>query len=116
MATKNTPTNVQFLTGEEYDAQMAEMDATFLALSEKNKTLTVPTKDTPLSRKRVVRAFTDCFEMIGGVPRLALWANENPGDFYKLYGKLLPSQTAAMLEENNEQVIKHVIPRTKLDE
>jgi hypothetical protein len=52
-------------------------------------------KNPTFSRKDVVSAFATAFEMIGGVPRLALWANENPTDFYKLFGKLLPSATQA---------------------
>jgi hypothetical protein len=34
--------------------------------------------------------------MIGGVPRLALWADEHPSEFFAMYSKLLPS--AAKLE------------------
>lgn len=31
-----------------------------------------------------------CFEMIGGLPRMANWADDNPTDFYtKLYPKLI---------------------------
>lgn len=68
-----------------------------------------------LNRKKVMQAFQDSFELIGGVPRLALWANENPGEFYKLYSRLMPSQ-AQNLIQNNTTVIKHVLPRSPLDE
>ena len=46
---------------------------------------------TGFSRQQVITAFQDAFELIGGVPRLALWGHDNPGEFFKLYAKLLPS-------------------------
>jgi len=55
-----------------------------------DKRLSVPRNDR-FTRADVVNAFSTAFEMIGGVTRLALWANENPGEFFKLYSKLLPS-------------------------
>jgi hypothetical protein len=58
--------------------------------------INVPKNDR-FSRADVVRAFNSAFEMIGGVPRLALWAHENEGDFFKLYSKLLPSATVVDL-------------------
>ena len=69
-----------------------------------------------ISRKEVVAAFHESFELIGGVPRLAQWASENPGDFYKLYAKLLPSQSSQELSSGNEKVIRHVLPKTALDD
>lgn len=44
------------------------------------------------SRADVVNAITGVFELIGGVPRFALWAHENPTEYYRIYAKLLPSQ------------------------
>ena len=32
------------------------------------------------------------FELIGGIPRLAQWAHQNPGDFYRIWSKTIPSQ------------------------
>lgn len=54
-------------------------------------------KNGSFSRADVVRAFQSSFDLIGGVPRLALWADANPSDFYKLYSKLLPSATVVDL-------------------
>jgi hypothetical protein len=54
------------------------------------KRVVVPRNDR-FTRAEVVQAFASAFQMIGGVPRLALWANENPTEFYRLYGKLMPS-------------------------
>lgn len=48
------------------------------------------------SRKMVEQGFLECFELIGGVPRLALWANdpENYGDFLKLLVKFAPKEVS----------------------
>ena len=56
------------------------------------------------SRKQIEQAFIETFELVGGVPRLAVWANqeENYGDFLKLLMKLAPKDvlqnTATVLE------------------
>lgn len=68
------------------------------------------------SRKDVARAFHDAFDLIGGVPRLAIWGDENPTDFYKLWARLLPSAAADEIQEADVIRIQHVLPRTKLDE
>ena len=52
-------------------------------------------KTHKFSRAEVVNSFASAFELIGGTTRLALWANENPGEFYKLFGKLLPSSSVS---------------------
>ena len=66
------------------------------------------------SRTDVVDAFVSAFEMIGGVPRLALWANANPDKFYPLYAKLLPA-TTQVIGDMGELVIIHRIAPTALD-
>lgn len=44
------------------------------------------------SRKQIEQAFLETFELVGGVPRLALWAAdpENYGKFLELLMKLAP--------------------------
>lgn len=69
----------------------AHMESTFRTMCER-ATLSVP-KNKEFKRQEVVDAFRHSFELIGGVPRLAAWAHHNPTEFYKLYGKLLPSQS-----------------------
>ncbi len=69
-----------------------------------------------LQRKRVVNAFQDAFELIGGVPRLAHWADQSPSAFYKLYARLLPTTAQQQLEHSGEIIVKHVLPRGPLDE
>lgn len=68
------------------------------------------------TRKDVVQAFQQAFELIGGPIGLAAWASQNRSQFYKLYAKLLPSQASSALGETTEVVVKHVLPRTELDE
>lgn len=58
-------------------------------LASKERGIVIPRNDY-FTRSDVVRAFASAFDMIGGVPRMALWAHENPGDFYKLMAKMLP--------------------------
>jgi hypothetical protein len=53
-----------------------------------------------LKDSKAARAFQQAFEMIGGVPRLALWADQNPTKFYSLYSKLVPS-TAEVHEKKD---------------
>jgi hypothetical protein len=51
--------------------------------------------------------------MIGGIPRLALWADHNPGDFYKLYSRLLPSAASDELNGVTQLEIVHALPPPK---
>lgn len=44
-----------------------------------------------LRSKKAADAFQSAFDLIGGVPRLALWADKNPSAFFALYSKLIPS-------------------------
>lgn len=44
-----------------------------------------------LKGQKAADAFQSAFDLIGGVPRLALWADKNPTAFYSLYSKLIPS-------------------------
>jgi hypothetical protein len=44
-----------------------------------------------LRDSKAAKAFQQAFDMIGGVPRLSLWADQNLTKFYTLYSKLMPS-------------------------
>ena len=68
------------------------------------------------SRMDVVKAFAQAFDMIGGVPRLALWANRNPDKFFPLYAKMLPSTSININTDGDKLVIEHAFPKTALDE
>lgn len=49
------------------------------------------------TRTRNVRAqFQHAFELIGGIPRLAFWAHQNPDKFFSLYSKLIPAQVSGL--------------------
>lgn len=58
-----------------------------------------------LKDSKAAKAFQQAFDMIGGVPRLALWADQNPTKFYTLYSKLVP----ATAEINNKTELKVTI-------
>lgn len=48
------------------------------------------------SRRQIEQAFLETFDLVGGVPRLAVWANdpENYGTFLQLMMKLAPKELA----------------------
>lgn len=50
-----------------------------------------PSLPPVLRDSKAAKAFQQAFDMIGGVPRLALWADQNPTKFYTLYSKLVPA-------------------------
>lgn len=104
---------VEFISKEAYEREQAmEGELSRLATGDVNTRVRVPRE---VGRKRVINAFQDAFELIGGTPRLADWANDHPTEFYKLYGKLLPSGASAAFGEANELVVRHVLPQSPLD-
>jgi hypothetical protein len=81
------------------------------ALQEYDRTRLETLKRSP---KRSLNAVNDTFDLIGGVPRLAIWADENPTDFYtKIWNRTL--QTNAQVEHSGEITIRTAIPRGPLD-
>ena len=104
---------VQFISEEDYAEEMREMGETLRELSEDSRANVVVPR--AVGRKRVVNAFMEAFEMVGGVNRLAYWAHENYSEFIKLHAKLLPGSSQKLLDDTEERVIKHVIPPTELD-
>jgi len=63
-----------------------------------------------VTRAQVIEAFQNSFELIGGVPRLAIWADANAGDFFKLYGRLLPASSTSELDGPQEIIVRHALP------
>ena len=51
--------------------------------------------------KGVREALTVAFDRVGGVAALVRWGKENPTEFYKLWGKLLPQQVKQELTGAN---------------
>lgn len=92
--------------------QRAPWEETLTGLANSStRNLRVP-RNRDLKRAQVVNAFMDAFQLIGGTPRLALWADENPTEFYRLYSKLMPKEDKT---QDNEMVINHVLPKGPLD-
>lgn len=81
-----------------------------------NGSKVVVPRNPHFTRKDVVQAFQSSFELMGGIPRLALWGHENPTEFYKLYSRLLPSQASSALGESNQLEITVKVPHSPLDD
>lgn len=99
---------------EEY-SEIAEECKELTALATSGNGVSRISVPRELKRQRVVNAFQDAFDLIGGVPRLAHWADQSPSAFYKLYARLLPTTAQQQLEHSGEIIIKHVIPPGPLD-
>jgi hypothetical protein len=69
------------------------------------------------SKKDVEQGILEAFELVGGVSRLAIWANDpaNYGEFLKLYVKCLPKDVA---KEEGGRVINYMssIPDSPLND
>jgi len=91
-----------------------EMGETFKELAESGKSLTrLPRRE--FSRRRVLEAIDEAFQLIGGVPRLAIWAHVNPTEFYKLWGKTIPAASQMEIMGHMTHVIRPALPRSPLD-
>jgi hypothetical protein len=68
-----------------------------------------------LSRKQITASIMECFDLIGGVPRLAIWANdpENYGEFLKLWIKALPKEERE--EAARSFVYQSAVPQSPLN-
>lgn len=65
---------------------------------------------------RLLDAIQETFEVIGGVPRMALWADGHPGDFYKLLGKQIPGMVQQLNFNGPTQInITPALARSPLD-
>lgn len=109
---KTIPMNV---VKDEDGNSNVDMEHVFEVMSNAHaKRLTIP-HSSSFSRKQIVGAFHDAFELIGGVPRLAAWAHTHETEFYKLYARLLPNQ--AQVDFGNDGVLKivHSLAPTALD-
>lgn len=52
-------------------------------------------------------AFQLAFDRIGGAAKLAEWANANTTDFYKIYGRLIP--TDVTVDPENNKIIVEIV-------
>lgn len=110
MSETTSPT-IQFMTRDEYEALQSQIEGRLESLDEEG----LPVAKKEFKRERVAKAFDQAFDLIGGVPRLALWANRNETEFYKLYGRMLPTGTQVDLNATGEIIFRHVLPPSKLD-
>lgn len=100
----------QFVSEEQF-GQMGEV---FSELAESGKSLTrLPRRE--FSRRRVLEAIDEAFQLIGGVPRLAHWAHVNPTEFYKLWGKTIPAASQMEVMGQLTHIIRPALPRSPLD-
>ena len=93
--TKTTPVKKKKIEAAQsaYEIDVPIVDPIINPNTGKEKLLTPTTYNhKAISREEVETRFHLAFELIGGVQRFALWADEFPGDFYKMYAKLLPDQ------------------------
>lgn len=96
------------------DDGFGKMGETFAELAESGKSLTrLPQRS--FSRRRVLEAIDEAFQLIGGVPRLAIWAHVNPTEFYKLWGKTIPASSQLEVMGKLQHVILPALPRSPLD-
>lgn len=99
-----------------YNPDEDAFSAHFLELGGENAPTSRLALPRELNRRQVTTSFIDCFHLIGGVPRMAYWADTHPTEFYKLYARLLPSQATKDVDETSQRVIIHAVPKTELDE
>lgn len=96
------------------DKVITAMEANLEILASEGGDFYQPTgrmrKSRTLTRADVIKTFETAFEQIGGVSRLAVWADTNPSEFFKLYGRLLPTSSTSELDGSNEMLIKHALP------
>jgi len=70
-------------------------------------------KSTLTKKERGLAALHDVFQLIGGVPRLAIHADENPQEFYQLYFRY--TQTVEKHHHHSIRILAPSIPPTALD-
>lgn len=95
---------------------MDDKDQTFEVIEAQDRLPRARRKKDGFNRMDVVNAFNNAFQMMGGVSRLALWANQNPDKFYPLYARLMPSTSINIQSEGNKLVIEHAVPASPLDD
>lgn len=99
-----------------YDVEKESFAEHFMELGGTDAPLSRLALPRELNRRQVVTSFIDCFHLIGGVPRMAYWADTHPTEFYKLYSRLLPSQATKDVDDTSKRVIIHAVPKSALDD
>lgn len=92
-----------------------QMDGVLSEQSKKAKgVLLAPRRK--FDRQRFLDAMAEAFESIGGVTRLAMWADANPTEFYKLMGKTIPQANLLDIQGKFQMQILPAMPPSALDE
>ena len=116
MSTDIKTSNVTHLYGDGKEGELIEgskMDETLTQLANVPNPSPIKVPRT-VGRANLESAFLNAFELIGGQSRLALWANDNPGEFFKLTARLFPQ---AITGADGKEPIKilHAIAPSPLD-
>jgi hypothetical protein len=69
----------------------------------------------PRDRQFVEDTLHAVYDLIGGVRREALWAHQNPGEFYKLRARVLPEAAKATTQATAINIYNSV-PTSPLDQ
>jgi hypothetical protein len=101
----------QFVSKDEF----GEMGEVFNELADKSRGITRLPKRA-FDRQRVLQSLDEAFELIGGVPRMAIWAHHNPTEFYKLWGKTIPQSNMLDVMGKIEHHILPALPSSPLDD
>lgn len=105
------PAFTQFVSKEEF----GEMGEVFNELANTSRGITrLPRR--AFDRQRVLQSLDEAYELIGGVPRMAIWAHHNPTEFYKLWGKTIPQSNMLDVMGKLEHHILPALPPSALDE
>jgi hypothetical protein len=94
--------------------QISFDDALDMNLSDRQVRLATGGARHGASRRDIENAILETFELIGGVPRLAMWANDpdNYGEFLKLAAKLFPKEEG---EAKGKIIYQSSIPASSLN-
>lgn len=66
-------------------------------------------KGTPNKATAAVKdALTEAFGELGGVPSLVTWGRDQPGEFYKLWVKMLPQEIKADVAADVKATVRRI--------
>lgn len=57
----------------------------------------------------IKEAILECFDLIGGIPSFAKWAERNPSEFYPIFARLAPREVAGNIQVNHSSDASQVI-------
>jgi hypothetical protein len=66
-------------------------------------------------REKFLAAIGEAFDLIGGVPRFAIWADQNQTEFYKICAKTIPQAQMLDIMGKLQHIIRPALPPSPLD-